>query len=333
MKSQHLLLSFLCLFAMVACTLPASTATLSIPPTQEPTATIIIAASSPQATLTTTPTQKPTEPATTAPPTAIPSTAIPTKAPTGVPTRSPTPTPTATKSGMPQVPDAILILLPGLNSSIISPVKISGEADSTFEQNLIAKVTGENGLSVGMKSTTIQVELGKRGPFNVEIPFKVTQDQPGRVAVWSSSPKDGGLVHFSSIDVSLKTSGAAKILSSQPQFEPLVITSPAPGAVSGSGKLHLEGWSAPVFENTLSVVLCGEGGSGKADPFCGTVDNVLVRMSTTIKAPDVGQPGPFSLDITYKVTKPISGRVAVYSTSPRDGGLLHLSSVPVQLKP
>jgi hypothetical protein len=336
MKSQHLLVTILCLFALVACTLPAPTATLSIPPTPTLRATILIATSIPQDTLTTAPTQKSTvaaKPVTTAPPTTIPSTAIPTKALTGVPTRLPTPTPTATKSSMPQAPDAILILSPGLNSSIISPVKISGEADSTFEQNLIAKVTGENGLSIGMKSTTIQVELGKRGPFSVEIPFKVTHDQLGRVAVWSSSPKDGGLVHFSSIEVSLKSSGTAKFLSSQPMVEPLVITSPAPAAAFGGGKLHLEGWSAPVFENTLSVVLCGEGGSGKADPFCGTVDNVLARISTIIKAPDIGQPSPFSLDITYKVTKPINGRVAVYFTSPRDGGLLHLSSVPVQLKP
>jgi hypothetical protein len=234
---------------------------------------------------------------------------------------------------MPQVPEAILILAPGLNSSILSPVQIGGEADSTFEQNLIAKVTGENGLSIGMKSTTIQAEMGKRGPLSVEVPFKVTRDQPGRVAVWSSSPKDGGLVHFSSIEVNLLASGSAKILSSQPQFEPLVITSPAAGAVFSGGKLHLEGWSAAVFENTLSVVLCGEGGNGQSEPFCGTVDNVLARLSTTINAPDVGQPGRFSLDITYKVTTPVNGRVAVYFTSSRDGGLLHLTSMPVMLKP
>jgi hypothetical protein len=235
---------------------------------------------------------------------------------------------------MPQVPEAILILAPGTNSNILSSVKITGQADPTFEQNLIAKVTGENGLSVGMTPTTIQAEMGVRGAFSVGVSFKVTKDQPGRVAVWSSSAKDGGLVHFSSININLLASGSVKLLPGQTQTEPLVITSPAAaGVVFSGGKLHLEGWSAAVFENTISVVLCGEGGNGKSDPFCGTVDNVLARLSTTIKATDVGQPGRFSLDITYKVTKPINGRVAVYVTSPRDGGLLHLTSVPVTLNP
>jgi len=231
------------------------------------------------------------------------------------------------------VSEAIRITAPGLTSSIVSPVKITGEADPTFEQHLMAKVSGENGQAIATKSTTIQADVGQRGPFSLEIAFTVTKNQPGRVAVWSTSPKDGGLVHFSSVEVTLKTGGTASINAGQSANETLVITRPAVNATSSGGKLLIQGWSGPVFENNLVVVLCGEGGSGKTDPFCGTADNVLARTSTTMHASDVGQPGPFSVEIGYKVSRPVSGRVAVYYTSARDGYLLHLSSVPVRLEP
>jgi hypothetical protein len=247
-------------------------------------------------------------------------------------TRPVLPTATAT-SGLPQVPEAILIQAPGLTSAIVSPVTISGQADSTFEQNLVVKVVGENGLLISSKATTIQSELGKRGDYSVSLPFALAREQPGRVAVYSTSPKDGGLIHFSSVEVTLKPNGTASLQAGKQQNEILGITLPAAAAVASGGKLHVEGWSGPVFENALVVILCGEGGSGKADPFCGTADNVRAKAPVTLKSPDAGQPGTFSLDLSFKVSRAISGRVAVYFTSARDGGLLHLASVPVQLKP
>jgi hypothetical protein len=365
MKYLRMVLSIVFIFAAAACNLNAplkATATStgtssatqipfpSLAPTQAPPTsapiklpTLTLAATAtplPTATHTAVPTTRPTAVPPTRVPTNVPTstpTNMPTTAPTNMPATAPTavPTlvPTATSSSFPQVPEAILILAPGPNSSIISSVKISGQADPTFEQNLAAKVTGENGLSIANKSTTIQAEAGKRGPFSVEISFKITRDQPGRVAVWTTSAKDGGLVHFTSQDVQLKLNGTASITAEKNLFETLVITKPAPATQISGGKIFLQGWSGPVFENTIHIVVCGEGGTGKKDIFCGTADNVLAKTTTQISAPDVGQPGMFSLTISYKISKPVNGRLAVYYTSPRDGGLLHLTSVPVQLKP
>jgi len=192
---------------------------------------------------------------------------------------------------------------------------------------------GENGLSIANKSTTIQAEAGKRGPFSVEISFKVAKNQAGRVSVWTTSAKDGGLVHFTSQDVQLKVSGEASLTSEKNLFETIVITKPAPSTQISGGKIFLQGWTGPVFENTIHIVVCGEGGTGKKDVFCGTADNVLGKTTAQINAPDVGQPGMFSLTVSYKVSRAVNGRVAVYFTSPRDGGLLHLASAPVLLLP
>ena len=334
MKPASILFILGWLIALAGCNQPAPaiatatpvavTATLPVP-TFPPTVTQISTAISTQA-----PVRTATQAATLALPTA---TRVPPTATRVPPTATNLP-PTATSAaGFPQKSEAILIQVPGLTSSIVSPVTISGQADTTFEQNLVAKVVGENGLMISSNSTTIQTEMGKRGPFSVSLPFTITKEQPGRVAVYDTSPKDGGLIHFSSVEITLKTGGGAVIKAGQQQNEVLVITQPAPVAAISGGKLHIEGWSGPVFENALVVILCGEGGSGKADPFCGTADNILAKAPVTMQAPDVGQPGPFSLDLAFKVSQPVNGRVAVYFTSARDGGLLHLASVPVLLRP
>ncbi len=345
MKSRFVLYSLACLLILTSCNLPAPvqptltmpplppTGTATLPPLETaPITTVVHVDTAAPRPATSTSTTAPTETLTPAPtkaPTIAP-TEAPTQTHTVAPTKAPIQAPTA---GFPQLPEAIRILAPGLGSSILSPVKVSGEADPTFEQHLMAKVSGENGQAINIKSTSIQVPAGERGPFSLQIPFTVTKNQPGRVAVWSTSAKDGGLVHFSSVEVTLLVSGSAKILAGQSANEVLVITQPAVAATATGGKLLVQGWSGPVFENTLVVVLCGEGGSGKSDPFCGTADNILARTSTTIRAPDVGQPGPFSVEISYKVSQAVSGRVAVYYTSPRDGYLQHLASVGVKLEP
>ena len=88
-----------------------------------------------------------------------------------------------------------------------------------------------------------------------------------------------------------------------------------------------------MFESQLALALCGEGGSGAPDKVCGTADNVLATGSAMINAPDVGQPGPFAGDLTYNVSTTVHARVVVYSRSARDGGIIHLSTVPVELAP
>lgn len=334
MKSTSILLLMAILIFLAGCGQPAPvTPTVSVIPTL-PLISRSVTPATPATPIVATQTLAAALPATqvaTQPPATATKPAAAATVPAARPTTPPA-TPT-TAPGFPQKPEAILIQAPGPASFILSPVTISGQADSTFEQNLVVKVVGENGLMIASKATTIQAEMGKRGNFSVSLPFSTAKEQPGRVAVYDTSPKDGGLLHFSSVEVTLKPNGSASLQPGKPQNEILVITQPAPATAASGGKLHVEGWSGPVFENALVVILCGEGGSGKSDPFCGTADNVMVKTGTTIHAPDAGQPGTFSLDLAYKVTKPTSGRVAVYFTSARDGGLLHLTSVPVQLKP
>ena len=97
--------------------------------------------------------------------------------------------------------------------------------------------------------------------------------------------------------------------------------------------MHLSGFSEYVFESSLSLALCGEGGSGAPDPICGTADNLIASGHVMVQSPDIGQPGPFETDLTYTVAGPTRARLVVYSASARDGGILHLTSVEISIAP
>ena len=276
--------------------------------------------------------------------TALASLAVPTRLPTdtSVPptleivatdTLPPGPTPPPG----PQSQETILILEPGLNpsaiSSVTSPVHVAGQADPTFEQSLIVQVTDENGAVIATVPTQIQADAGQRGPFSADVDFKINSDQPGRISVYATSARDGGLTHLASVEVKLLASGAASVVTGQPHPETIAIFSPASLAVLSGGNAHVTGFSDYVFESQLGVKLCGEGGSGAPDPVCGTADNVLGEGVAMLNSPDVGQPGPFQGDVAYKISAPRHGRLVVYNSSPRDGGLVHVSTVEVMLKP
>ncbi len=229
--------------------------------------------------------------------------------------------------------DAILITEPGPLSEITSPVHIAGFADPTFEQNLVISIYDVDGNEIIRTSTTIQADVGARGAFSLDVPFSVASDQPGRIAVYDVSARDGGIVHLASAEVTLLASGSASIQPAPASAETITISEPTLLANVAGGLLRVSGFSEYFFEANLGVIVCGEGGSGAAHQLCGTDDNVLTVGSTTILSPEMGIPGPFNGEFIYILLAPVSARIVVFAASPRDGGLLHATSVMVMLAP
>jgi hypothetical protein len=257
----------------------------------------------------------------------VSATPLPTFTPSPIPSLTPSPTSPPALSL-----EAILIIVPA-SGPVVSPVQIQGQADPTFEQTLVIQITDANGNILTTVPVQIGADIGQRGPFNAEVEFSVDADQLGRISVFSTSARDGGLIHFSSVEVTLSKSGAPNRIGQILTGERLAIFEPAPQAIISGGIVRLSGYSAPVFENQLGVVICGEGGAGEPDVLCGTTDNVLARGTAMVDAPDIGQPGPFTAELPYTVSASTHARLAVYSASARDGGLIHFSSVEVTLSP
>jgi hypothetical protein len=66
---------------------------------------------------------------------------------------------------------------------------------------------------------------------------------------------------------------------------------------------------------------------------CGTADNILAASFAMIDYVEMGEPGPYAAEITFSVSEPTPARLVVYASSARDGGLLHVNSIPVLLVP
>ncbi|MFZ0545691.1 MAG: Gmad2 immunoglobulin-like domain-containing protein [Candidatus Promineifilaceae bacterium] len=277
------------------------------------------------------------------PPTAVPQATVPQPLDTAVPTPTlPAPTdavepteataqveapatavpePTAEPAnGAPPGQEAILITEPGPGWRLTSPIHVSGMADPTFEQNLVVRLSLEDGTELSVTPVTISADVGQRGPFEVDIPFSVSGEQRAFLQVYATSARDGGITHLSSVSITIADSGEE----SRPEFEPMdewiVISDPVLNASVSGGVIYIEGVAMASFEQTLQVEVLDETGA------------VIGAQPVIVEAPDLGQPGPFVLALPYTEGATGAGRVVVRDISPASGEDVHVASVEIRLE-
>jgi hypothetical protein len=255
--------------------------------------------------------------------TPAPATSAP-AAPTSPPAASATPEPVATPTVVPLRPareEAILILEPGPGSRVTSPLRVAGIADTTFEQALVVRLVLDDGSLLALEPTTIQTEMGTRGPFEVDVPFELAGERSALLQVYSASARDGGLTHLSSVGVLLALSGPADIRPAQARPEQLQILQPRLIDHISGGIAHVEGFGLASFEGTLLVQIYDVDG------------NQVGSQSIIVQAPEMGVPGPFVADVPYTVSAEGPGRVVVVDPLPVFDGVGHIASVEVILAP
>lgn len=261
--------------------------------------------------------------------------ALPTSTTAGSPPSADSPAPQPTQAGDATLAlEAILIGSPGFGSLLTSPVTVSGQSRPTFEQNLVIAIYDEAGNQIALEPTTIAADAGSPGAFSAELSFSVAHEQPGRIAVMEHSAMDGGIVHLTSVEVTLLPSGSAVVLPQPVAGENIDIQFPLPNSAISGGSFTVSGFSEYYFEANLGLMLCGAGeGGGEPHAICGDTSNVLAASYASIDSPDIGLPGPFSGTVTWSLSAETPGRIVLYAESMRDGGLLHLSSIPVLIQP
>lgn len=246
-------------------------------------------------------------------------------APTGT-LQPATPTrPHRTAGVSPTVPprreEAILILEPGPASRALSPLHIVGMADPTFEQTLMARLVLEDGSVLVEQPLLIKADIGQRGPFEADIPFNLSGERGALLQVYSTSPRDGGMLHLASVGLRLSDEGPEQINPWEPRPEALQLYRPLPGETISGGVVQVEGFGLASFEGTL--VLEVRDASGE----------LVGSESIIVKAPEMGVPGPFNVELTYEVSEIGPGRVLVIDPLPAFNGLGHITSVDVTLQP
>jgi LysM repeat protein len=109
--------------------------------------------------------------------------------------------------------EEIAIINPGRGVTVTNPALVSGFASSPFEQTVVVAVLDGSGGRIGLASGIVSGAYGKRGPFSVTVPFTVpANSQPGRIQVFTESPRDGATEHLSSVTVMLQGAGLDTLL-------------------------------------------------------------------------------------------------------------------------
>lgn len=260
-------------------------------------------------------------PATEGPPTGAPATATAAPAASATvatTTAPPGPTVTPTAAG-PR--EAIFLRAPGPGSEVVSPLQVHGMAAPTFEQNLGLRLIDFDGATLAEGSVIIDAPLGERGPFSGQLEFTVSAQQPAALQVFATSARDGGITHLDAAIVTLLTSGPANVTQAEAGPEQIQIETPAAGATVSGGTVTVRGFGLASFEQTLvAEVLDGTGA-------------VVGQAPITVAAPELGQPGPFEVEVSYSVGSSGPGRIVVRDPSPAYGGPVHLNSVEIELQP
>jgi hypothetical protein len=165
----------------------------------------------------------------------------------------------------------------------------------------------------------IQAELGQRGNFTVDVPFAISGERQAFLQVYATSARDGGITHLASVGLTIADSEPENIIPVTPHPERIPIHQPAPGETISGGTARVEGFGLASFEQTLLVEVVDETG------------NVIGSQPVIVNAPDLGQPGFFSVDVPYSAPSNGPGRIVVRDISPAFGGDTHRATVEVTL--
>lgn len=101
--------------------------------------------------------------------------------------------------------------------------------------------------------------------------------------------------------------------------EAILIQEPGPGSVVSS-PIRVIGFADPTFEQNLVIRVVTADGTE------------LNQVAATIES-DVGERGRFEVEVPVELNEGQNLFIQVYSTSPRDGGITHLTSTAVTYSP
>ncbi len=105
---------------------------------------------------------------------------------------------------MRQRPERLQIDSPLNLSAVTSPISVSGVGQAVQHNQLGLRVRDQSGAEIGVGSASVTGSLGQRGPFSGSVSYTLSGgSQPGRLEVFDTSPRDGGLIHLSSVELTL----------------------------------------------------------------------------------------------------------------------------------
>ncbi len=222
---------------------------------------------------------------------------------------------------VPRDQEAIVIEEPGPGSRVTSPLVVRGVSDPAQHQEIVARLVYDDGTVAFEQPVRIDAPLGQRGAYEATIPFSVSGERQAFVQMLMRSARDGRITNLSSVGLTLADSGPEEIVTRQAEPARVTIYQPARNSTVSGGMVTVSGFGLASFEQTLVVEIHDEMG------------NTIVMEPIMVDAPDLGQPGYFSVDVAYTVDETNNGRIVVRDPSVVFGGDVYVTSVAVTLEP
>ena len=123
--------------------------------------------------------------------------------------------------------EALVIASPAPGITVTSPFTVTGLATASAPSLVVAVLDG-SAQEIGRAYGFANVGSGKYAPFAIPVTFTVpANSQPGRVQVWSMSPRDGAIEHLNSVAVRVQGM----------ELDPLLSQLDAVATTSGSAAL------------------------------------------------------------------------------------------------
>jgi hypothetical protein len=230
------------------------------------------------------------------------------------------PTPTTQEVLLPS--EKVSIIAPGPGSFITSPVRVRGQAGPAWLDRVQVALIGENGQTISESIAFLYNLPGNLGPYNFLFEFSTSMvAEAARLEVHNFSPYDGKLDHMASVEVTLLSIGTDRIYYALHGPEKLVITSPRQFATLSGGLVTVEGAGWVDSDTPLMLEILGSD------------DEVVSSAEVHLDTNEIGVAGAFETTLSYSVDAPQRGRIALYEPSSILPGMIHYTSIIVQLNP
>jgi hypothetical protein len=218
--------------------------------------------------------------------------------------------------------EKVSIIAPGPGSSITSPVRVRGQAGPAWLDRVQISLIGESGQVITESIAFLYNLPGNLGPYNFLLEFPTSLvAEAARLEVRNFSRYDGKLDHLASVDVTLLSIGSERIYYALHGPEKLVINAPRQFETLSSGEITVVGAGWVDSDTPLKLEILGFD------------DEIIGSTEVRLNPDEIGVAGTFEVSLTYSVDAPQRGRIALYEPSSTIPGMIHYTSIIVQLNP
>ncbi len=239
------------------------------------------------------------------------------------PTAIPSSQPEIDMNGRKVLPAEVLIISPGPDSKVASPINLQLKMLSGDGEQLLMQLFGEDGRLMAERLMSIDVPKSGWAAQSMEIPFDVSTAGESALLVVSTRDEFGRRVAQTSIRLLLLQIGDSDIEPSGFDRQPFLLDTPVYLSLAKNGLVHVQGFVHAIGNGPIAADLVTQSG--------GIIDSEVITLPENSDDQDFV---PFTMDIPYSVAQRTPVRLTLRQMDERHSSVdVSLYSVVIYLDP